>query len=108
VLETLVVEGDTDLIPEARYARMRNVWCVPSLTSLQAWLQAAGFVDIRLIDVTPTGIGEQRTTPWMRFESLAEALQPADPTRTVEGHPAPLRAVVLARRPEPGAFASVP
>jgi tRNA (mo5U34)-methyltransferase len=33
----------------------------------------------------------------MRFESLAEALDPRDPTRTVEGHPAPRRAVLLAR-----------
>ena len=32
VLETLVVDGDenTVLTPEDRYARMRNVWCIPS------------------------------------------------------------------------------
>jgi tRNA (mo5U34)-methyltransferase len=52
--------------------------------------------DIRLLDLSPTTTAEQRSTPWMRFESLAEALDPQDPARTVEGHPAPLRAALLA------------
>jgi tRNA (mo5U34)-methyltransferase len=33
----------------------------------------------------------------MRFESLREALNPADPARTVEDHPAPIRAVLLGK-----------
>jgi tRNA (mo5U34)-methyltransferase len=49
--------------------------------------------------VTPTTTAEQRSTSWMRFESLADALDPGDPSRTVEGHPAPVRAVVLGRKP---------
>ena len=99
VLETLVVEGndDTVLVPRGRYARMRNVWFIPSPTALLGWLERAGFREARVVDVTPTTPAEQRRTDWMGFESLAEALDPRDPGRTVEGHPAPVRAVVVAR-----------
>lgn len=99
VLESLVVEGPTSLVPEGRYARMRNVWVVPTPEQMEDWLTEAGFEDVRLVDVTPTAVSEQRTTDWMRFQSLAEALDPADPSRTIEGHPAPVRAVVVARKP---------
>jgi len=99
VLESLVVEDGEDLRPADRYARMRNVHVVPRTETLASWLTAAGAEDVRIVDVTPTTIEEQHTTPWMRFESLPEALDPADPRRTVEGLPAPVRAIVLARRP---------
>jgi tRNA (mo5U34)-methyltransferase len=61
-----------------------------------AWLGEAGFEQSRVVDVTVTRTKEQRATPWMQFESLADALDPADPSLTIEGHPAPRRAVVLA------------
>lgn len=98
VLETLVVTGDerTLLMPKERYARMRNVWFIPSVAMLQLWLQRSGFRDVRAVDITVTSVDEQRSTPWMRFESLSHALDPEDPTRTVEGLPAPTRAVVIA------------
>jgi tRNA (mo5U34)-methyltransferase len=35
----------------------------------------------------------------MTFESLTEALDPDDPNLTIEGWPAPQRAVVVSRRP---------
>lgn len=101
VLETLVLPGDGDTViePGPRYARMRNVWHLPTVAALEGWLQRAGFAGTRVVDVTATSTGEQRRTEWMTFESLAEALDPADPTRTIEGYPAPTRAVLLARRP---------
>jgi tRNA (mo5U34)-methyltransferase len=34
----------------------------------------------------------------MRFHSLADFLDPDDATRTVEGYPAPRRAIVIAER----------
>jgi tRNA (mo5U34)-methyltransferase len=34
----------------------------------------------------------------MPFESLADYLDPDNPRRTVEGHPAPVRATILAER----------
>ncbi|MEZ5560828.1 MAG: tRNA 5-methoxyuridine(34)/uridine 5-oxyacetic acid(34) synthase CmoB [Pseudomonadales bacterium] len=99
VLESLIVRGGEPLVPAERYARMRNVWVVPTTDSLCRWLSEAGFVEVTLADVTPTSTDEQRATRWMRFQSLAEALDPLDPTRTVEGYPAPVRAVVIATKP---------
>lgn len=100
VLETLVIDGDatTALVPPERYAKMRNVWFLPSCESLLVWLRRAGFHDAHVVDVTRTTEAEQRRTEWMRFESLADFLDPRDACRTVEGHPAPLRATFLARK----------
>ena len=96
VLETLVVEGPGVLVPDGRYARMRNVWSIPGPEALLAWVADAGFRGARLVDVTVTGTAEQRSTEWMRFESLAAALDPEEPSRTVEGLPAPRRGLVIA------------
>lgn len=100
VLETLVVDGDvqTALMPEARYGKMRNVWFIPSALMLELWLRRLGFRAIRTVDVNVTATTEQRRTDWMRFESLADFLDPADSARTIEGYPAPKRAVVIATR----------
>ncbi len=51
VLETLVVEGDerTVLMPEDRYAVMRNVFFLPSVAMLTRWLERCGFVDVRCV-----------------------------------------------------------
>ena len=101
VLEGLVLDGADErvLVPEGRYAKMKNVWAVPSCPVMMHWLDEAGFDDVRLTDVTTTTSEEQRATPWMRFHSLADFLDPADPTRTVEDHPAPRRAILIANRP---------
>ena len=97
VVESLVVD-DAPLEPRSRYARMRNVWLVPDLATLHSWLAQAGFADTDVVSVSPTKTAEQRTTAWMPYESLAAALDPDDPSRTVEGYPAPKRAVIIARR----------
>ena len=97
VLETLIVAAPPALEPADRYARMRNVWWVPDPDSVLELLAAKGFSDARCVDVTATTTTEQRTTRWMPFESLEACLDPGDVTRTVEGHPAPLRAVFVAR-----------
>jgi len=70
---------------------MRNVHAVPSLSKLTGWLEQAGLVDVRVINVTRTTTDEQRSTKWMTFESLSESLDPEDPSLTIEGHPAPVR-----------------
>ncbi len=101
VLETLVVEGDEHavLVPGERYAQMRNVYFIPSTGALKNWLEKCGFVDVKIADYSVTSTEEQRRTDWMTSESLAEFLDPNDPTKTVEGYPAPLRAVLVARKP---------
>ncbi|MDY4336262.1 tRNA 5-methoxyuridine(34)/uridine 5-oxyacetic acid(34) synthase CmoB [Pectobacterium brasiliense] len=101
VLETLVIEGDENqvLVPGERYAQMRNVYFIPSAAALTTWLEKCGFVDVRVVDICTTTTQEQRRTDWMITESLAEFLDPEDPTKTVEGYPAPVRAVLVARKP---------
>ncbi len=101
ILETLIVEGDQQTIfsPEGRYAKMRNVWFLPSVEAMCLWLRRCGFRDISCVDINKTSIAEQRKTEWMTFESLADYLDPQDQNRTIEGHPAPLRAVFVATRP---------
>ncbi len=98
ILETLVLRCDQEqvLVPKNRYAKMRNVWFIPSLGMLSRWLARTGFVDVDVIDVTTTTDREQRRTPWMTFESLGDFLHPGDPARTLEGYPAPTRAMVTA------------
>lgn len=101
VLETLVLPGEEPAArtPPGRYARMRNVWLLPTVRELLTWLERSGFRDARVADLTLTTPTEQRRTDWMPFESLAEALDPADPSHTVEGWPAPRRALLVAGRP---------
>ena len=100
VVETLIVaDGSTEvLVPHERYARMPNVWSIPSVDRLLGLVRAAGFADARVVDVTATTTDEQRPTEWMRGESLEHGLDPHDQTRTIEGYPAPARCVVVANR----------
>ncbi len=100
VLESLVLPNDAQeplLVPRARYARMRNVWAIPRCEELLRWVREAGFAAIKLVDVSRTTVQEQRSTEWMKFESLAQALDPQDVGRTLEGYPAPTRALLIAR-----------
>jgi tRNA (mo5U34)-methyltransferase len=100
VLETLVLPKGREealLVPAGRYARMRNVWSIPGAGLLLDWVEQAGFGNIEIVDITPTTVSEQRTTDWMRFESLEQALDSRDHSLTVEGLPAPVRATVIAK-----------
>jgi tRNA (mo5U34)-methyltransferase len=100
ILETLVIEGSKNqvLVPEGRYAQMRNVWFIPSCDTLKSWLTRCGFTNIRLIDVNKTTTEEQRSTEWMQSQSLQDFLQVDNPDLTVEGLPAPVRGVFLANK----------
>ncbi|MGR8935526.1 MAG: tRNA 5-methoxyuridine(34)/uridine 5-oxyacetic acid(34) synthase CmoB [Gammaproteobacteria bacterium] len=101
VLETLVIDGKPGevLVPEDRYAKMRNVWFIPSCASLLSWLKRCGFKNVRLVDVSQTTVEEQRSTDWMQFQSLQDFFDPNNPQLTVEGLPAPTRALVIAEAP---------
>lgn len=97
IMETLVIDGPAGqvLVPKDRYAQMRNVWFLPSCLTLEQWLERAGFKNIRLIDVNQTSAEEQRSTPWMTFQSLKDFLDPDDTNKTIEGYPAPKRAIFI-------------
>ena len=100
VLETLVVDGPAGefLKPGERYAKMRNVWSIPTCGTAELWLKQAGFKNIRCTDVSPTTSHEQRKTEWMQYESLEDFLNPQNPSQTIEGYPAPQRALFTASK----------
>ncbi len=101
VLETLIIEGAEReaLVPDNRYAKMRNVWFLPSVPTLIQWLQRCGFINIKVVDINQTSVEEQRTTEWMPYDSLETFLDPDDHNKTIEGYPAPLRATLIAEKP---------
>ncbi|OUR70864.1 tRNA 5-methoxyuridine(34)/uridine 5-oxyacetic acid(34) synthase CmoB [Methylophaga sp. 41_12_T18] len=102
VLETLIIDGELGmtLMPTDRYAKMRNVWFLPTNETMIVWLQRCGFKNVRCVDVTDTSLEEQRSTDWMTFESLADFLDADDRSKTIEGHPAPKRAIYIASTPK--------
>jgi tRNA (mo5U34)-methyltransferase len=99
ILETLVVEGPNgySLIPDGRYAQMRNVHCLPSVETLKSWLVDAKFKNIKVIDISKTSPEEQRRTEWIgdNAASLEDFLDPSDSSLTKEGHPAPTRVIII-------------
>ena len=98
ILETLIIEGDenTVLVPGERYAKMRNVWFLPSGAALVHWMERLGFKNVRVVNTDQTAYEEQRKTDWIDTESLQDFLDPNDPNKTIEGYPAPLRAIIIA------------
>ncbi len=100
VLETLIIDGEKHqaLVPSDRYAMMNNVWFLPSIETLRHWMTRCGYQDIRVVDINQTSTQEQRTTDWMRFNSLSDFLDPNDSNLTIEGYPAPKRAVFVAKK----------
>ncbi len=101
VLETLIIEAKEGevLVPKGRYAKMRNVWFLPSIDTMKLWLQRCGFEQIKVIDINQTSIEEQRSTAWMSYESLTDFLDSKDSNKTIEGYPAPKRASFIAQKP---------
>lgn len=98
ILETLIIDGGPGevLLPEGRYANMRNVWFLPSCDTLIGWLKRCGFTGMRVVDVTTTTVEEQRSTAWMPYHSLKDFLDQQNPQLTCEGLPAPKRAIIIA------------
>jgi len=101
ILETLVTDGDKfpdGLKPKDRYAKMRNIYEIPSIKKIKYMLDSLNFKEIKLLDVTKTTTAEQRKTAWMTFESLEDFLDKNDDSKTIEGYPAPMRAVFAAKK----------
>ena len=98
IIESLFVEGPPDfcLVPQKTYARMKNIWFIPTKSILQSWLARCGFNNISVISTSTTSLAEQRKTKWMPFESLDNALDKNDKTLTREGYPSPKRIIIAA------------
>lgn len=99
-LDTFMIEGEGDicLTPETTYSKIPNIYFVPTIKALKNWCQRAGFSDIEVLSVTITTEDEQRSTPWIEGESLGSFLDKEDPSKTVEGYPAPRRVYIKAIR----------
>jgi tRNA (mo5U34)-methyltransferase len=101
ILETLIIDDEKfpdGLFPNGRYAKMRNVYEIPSIKRVEELLNSLNFREIKLLDKCITTTEEQRKTEFMDFESLEDFLDPNDNSKTIEGYPAPMRAVFRAVR----------
>ncbi len=99
-LDTFMIDGEEDicLSPETTYSKIPNIYFVPTVKTLKNWCGRAGFIDIEVLEITVTTQEEQRATPWIEGESLGNFLDPDDPSKTVEGYPAPKRVYIKAIR----------
>lgn len=100
IVDSFMIDGEEEvcLTPHERYAKIPNIYFIPTVNCFKNWLNRAGFTDIELIEITKTDDTEQRTTPWTFAQSLNDFLDPSDQTKTVEGYPAPKRAYLKARK----------
>lgn len=96
ILETLIVDGEDgySLMPKDRYAKMRNVWFIPSTQTLIAWVKRCGFTSVEIIDDSITTTTEQRKTSWIG-ENSASLEDFIDDDKTVEGYSRPRRLMLL-------------
>ena len=101
LLETLYIDQDGDycLCPVGRYAKMPNVWFIPTLSVLKYWLERVGFDEIKVISCTITEEDEQRSTALAPGESLGQFLSAQESRHTVEGYPRPRRVIFSAWKP---------
>ncbi|MBF0242228.1 MAG: tRNA 5-methoxyuridine(34)/uridine 5-oxyacetic acid(34) synthase CmoB [Desulfamplus sp.] len=99
IIETLIIESDEHicLSPVDRYAKMRNIFFIPTVKVMESWLRKVGFCNIKTLDISTTDHQEQRKTEWIETESLTDFLDSKNPSKTVEGYPAPVRAIFSAR-----------
>ncbi len=100
VVESIVIpgEGPLCLVPPGRYCQMKNIYFIPTVSTLQKWMWDAGFTDVQCVSVTRTTSEEQRRTAWSSGQSLADFLDPQNPDLSIEGHPAPRRAIVIGKK----------
>ena len=99
VLETLIVPekyGEA-LIPDTTYANMRNVRVIHTELGLKKIINSSGLKIIESSEKITTSTKEQRSTKWMPFRSLADALDKKN-RMTKEGLPRPQRIFVLLSR----------
>ena len=100
ILDTFMIDGDEEicLVPQGRYSKMSNVYFIPTIRTLKNWCLRAGFEDVDVLCSMPTDLNEQRKTDWIVSQSLGDFLDPKDPTKTVEGYPAPKRVYIKAKK----------
>ena len=100
ILDTFMIDGEEEmcLTPKERYSKIPNIYFVPTIPALINWCHRAGFEDVEVLETMVTESHEQRKTEWIETQSLEDFLDPDDPTKTVEGYPAPKRVYIKAIR----------
>ncbi len=94
ILDTFIIEGEEEIaLTPKRYAKMRNVYFIPTINALKNWAEIAKFKDFEVLEIKPTDLNEQRKTDWIEGESLNNFLN-EDGTKTIEGYPPPIRAYI--------------
>jgi tRNA (mo5U34)-methyltransferase len=100
LIDTFMIDGEEEmcLTPNKRYSKIPNIYFIPTISALKNWCERAGFTDIEVIATTVTTNEEQRKTKWSFDQSLEDFLDPNDPSKTVEGYPAPKRVYMKAKK----------
>jgi len=100
ILDTFMIDGEEEicLTPRDRYSKIPNIYFVPTVNALKNWCYRAGFESVEVLEIMKTELNEQRKTEWIDTQSLEDFLDPDDPTKTVEGYPAPKRVYLKAIR----------
>ena len=100
ILDTFMIDGEEEicLTPRDRYSKIPNIYFVPTVNALKNWCYRAGFESVEVLEIMKTELNEQRKTEWIDTQSLEDFLDPADPTKTVEGYPSPKRVYLKAIR----------
>ncbi|RZW26169.1 MAG: tRNA 5-methoxyuridine(34)/uridine 5-oxyacetic acid(34) synthase CmoB [Desulfobulbaceae bacterium] len=98
LIESQAIPGSEPLalFPERTYAKVPGTYFVPTATTLEYWLERAGFAQVEQFCTHPMNSDEQRSTEWMIFESYEDYIDPENPSLTVEGYPAPWRVFLSA------------
>ncbi|MGI0440442.1 tRNA 5-methoxyuridine(34)/uridine 5-oxyacetic acid(34) synthase CmoB [Helicobacter himalayensis] len=91
-VDSLIIESDEEicLCPKHSYAKMSNVYFIPSIPALQGWCERAGFRDFEILSIKQTTTQEQRKSEWIDGMSL-DAFLRADENATIEGYAPPIR-----------------
>lgn len=92
ILDTLIYDSPLDvcLSPSPSYAKMKNVYFIPSISALRGWCERAKLYDFEILAIQPTTTQEQRHTEWISSQSLESFLN-SDQTQSIEGYPPPVR-----------------
>ena len=94
IIDTFIIEGEEEIaLTPKRYAKMRNIYFIPTINSLTNWAEIAKFKEFELLEIRKTDLNEQRKTEWIEGESLNNFLN-EDGSKTIEGYPPPIRAYV--------------
>lgn len=95
IIDSIIIDSSDELVlSPLSYAKMKNVYFIPSIKALSNWLIRAGFKNIEIISIKKTDLNEQKKTEWIYGESLESFLDSKDNNKTIEGYNAPIRAYI--------------